>query len=155
MNDTPIPDESDPGFTAPALQVLEVLRAVRRMIAGGYSRHLCRTAPARPRPIHQVPELMRGWTMANGVLREVELGPLCSAHDEAVQFFDLRGAFEAASSSAGRVDAGIVAESLLWRLLDPTLRAPLDTLTETMPLPAILAALDRAILRANAVARRK
>lgn len=153
MIDTPIPDESHPSFTAPAGPVLEVLRSARRMIAGGYSKHLCRASPARPRALHLVPEHMRGAAMVNGVLREVELGAMCSPHDEGVRFYDLRGAFEAAGFA--RVDAAIVAESLLWRLLDPTLRTPLDVLTETMPLPAILAALDRAILRANAVARRK
>lgn len=153
MNDTPIPDETIPTFTAPALEVLEVLRSARRNIADGYSRHLCRCSPARPRPLHQVPDHMRGFALVNGVLRELELGAMCSPLDEGVRFFDLRGAFEAAAR--WRVDAGIVAENLLWRLLDPSLRTPLDVLTETMPLPAILAALDRAILRAHAVTRRK
>ncbi len=150
--DTPMPDELVPSFSAPAGAVLDVLRGTRKLIAGGYSRQLCRSS-ATQRPLQFEAEDWRGFAMVNGVLRELETGPMCSPFDEGAAFFDLRGAMELAG--AENVGAVIVAEHLLWRLLDSNIEQSLDALLDVMPLPAILAALDRAILRANAVVRRK
>ena len=136
---------------APAGEVVRVLRAARKTVAGGYSPFFCREeGPAVP--LSQLaPEcLAHSWDQATKTLRAHSAGPICSPWAEGVRFFDLTGALQVAGP--GWSDAQQVAEDLIRRLLDPDHRS-LHTLGELHTLSNLLVQLDRAILRAHAVAR--
>lgn len=138
---------------AEALDVLRLLRLARTHLAGGYSPCLSRLAGPAGAKVAELDDHMKGYTLQAGVLRAHAAGAICSPFDEGVYFYDLWGALQVAA--AGRVDAQIVAGDLIVRTLDPQLEASRFELAGGVTLPTLIGAFDRAVLRAQAVSRRK
>ncbi len=137
-----------------AREVLQVLRGAREHLRGGYCRDWC-TTDSLPLPAHIKladldPESL-AHSMVDGVLRAHGPGIICSYDAEGVRFFDLHGALQAAAGE--NIDALIVAEDLLWWIVQPEFRD--RAWLSRLKLPTLLTAFDRAVLRAQAVSRRK
>lgn len=136
-------------LTADARAVMQVLRAARDQLRGGYSCDWCHRDGYLP-PHTKLSELRPhelAHSLMGGVLRAHPVGPICEFDDEGVRFFDVRGALQAAAG--GDLDAQMVAEDLL-RWLNGR-----EIYDARLPLPEVLALFDRAVLRAQAVSRRK
>lgn len=144
--------ELDRGLAeADAADVHRVLRQARDSLRFGYAEDWCHREGAPLPHFVKLSELKPhelGYSMMGGVLRAHRLGPICPPDDEGVRFFDAKGALEA--SARGDVDALLVCEDLL-RWLTPGNAS----LGGRVGLPELLKLFDRAVLRAQAVARRK
>lgn len=133
-----------------AREVLRVLRSAREKLRGGYFMDWCARDGVLP-PHTRLGELdpvQVAHSMEGGQLRVHPVGTICASDDEGVRFYDVRGALEA--SAGANVDVFLICEELL-RWVTPG--QPL--LGGRVPLPEVLLMFDRAVLRAQAVSRRK
>jgi len=134
-----------------AREILRVLRSAREKLRGGYATDWCHRDGQLP-PHTKLSEL-KPHELAHSIDRAGAIwahpvGTICGADDEGVRFYDVRGALEA--SAGANVDALLLCEELL-RWVTPGR----PELGGRVPITEVLAMFDRAVLRAQAVSRRK